>query len=94
MLKSMISSPKNVKTLKRNSLEKVRNNVLSAKLEDSINRSCRKTLVFKGLNEERKEKCSNSKSLLSNVLAEVMEEDPEDTFNWIERCHRSKPNKF
>ena len=23
-----------------------------------------------------------------------MEEDPEDTFNWIERCHRSKPNKF
>ena len=32
---------------------------------------------------------------VSNVLAEVMEEeDPEDTFNWIERCHRSKPNKF
>ena len=76
------------------SLEKVKNNVLSAKLEDNINRTCRKTLVFKGLKEEGKETWSNTKSLLSNVLAEVMEEDPGDTFNWIERCHRSKPNKF
>lgn len=76
------------------SLEKVRNNVLSVKLEDSINKNCRKTLVFKGLKEEGKEKWSDTKSLLSNVLADVMEEDPEVTFNWIERCHRSRPNKF
>ena len=76
------------------SLEKIKINSLNLQLEDQVNRSSRKTLVFKGIKEDGKESWSDTKELLSKVVAEVLEVDPEDTIEWIERAHRSRPNKF
>ena len=74
------------------SVEKVKTNSLQLQLEDQINRSSRKTLIFKGIKEEKEESWQDTKILLSDVLAGVFNEDPEETITWIERAHRSRPN--
>ena len=69
--------------------------VMQTRLEDQINRSCRKSLVIKGVPEEfeGKETWSQTKTILSKEISKVIPEIQEnEAYNMIERCHRSAPN--
>ena len=68
----------------------VRNAVLQHRLEDQTNRSCRKTLVFRGVQESSvDESWEDTKNLLADVIAEACDQTPEASYDLIERCHRS-----
>ena len=66
-------------------------------LEDQVNRSCRKTLIFKGIPEitnSKKESWEETKVSLSRAISKVMKNvSTEDAFNMIERCHRGTSSK-
>ena len=66
-------------------------------LEDQVNRSCRKTLIFKGIPEitnSKKETWEETKVSLSRAISKVMKNvSTEDAFNMIERCHRGTSSK-
>ena len=68
---------------------KVRNSVLEHRLEDQTNRACRKTLIFRGVEDSATETWEDTKNLLADQIAEVCEITPETSFEMIERCHRS-----
>ena len=69
---------------------------LEHKLEDSINRQCRKTLVFKGVKEERDESWQMTEQILAKKISEASngETSEQTARNMIERAHRSRPNRF
>ena len=69
---------------------------LEHKLEDSINRQCRKTLVFKGVKEERDESWQMTEQILAKKISEASngETSEQTARKMIERAHRSRPNRF
>ena len=69
---------------------------LEHKLEDSINRQCRKTLVFKGVKEERDESWQMTEQILAKKISEASngETSEQTAKRMIERAHRSRPNRF
>ena len=65
--------------------------VLEARLEDQINRSCRKTLIVKNVPEEVNETWEKTKKLVANILNKVCKTNIKPEEN-IERAHRGKKN--
>ena len=68
---------------------------LESKLEDSVNRHMRKTLVVKGVKELENESWKMTESVLAKTisLATNGDVDESEAANMIERAHRSKPNR-
>ena len=69
---------------------------LQHKLKDSINRQCRKTLVFKGIKEESDESWHVTKQILAKKISEATngETSEQNAQRMIERAQRSRPNHF
>ena len=76
------------------------------RIEERTNRSLRQTLVFKGIQEQTfevknykgdqisvPEKWSDTTDILSSVIAKACDTDIDETRDWINRAHRSAPNK-
>ena len=67
---------------------------LQYRLEDQTNRGCRRTLIVKGVPEQRKESWKETHQILVDKLVDICQLDnKEGFFNCIERVHRGKPPK-
>ena len=76
-----------------NSKYLVRIRVLEKQLEDQINRSCRKTIVVRGVKESEHETWDDTRSILAAKIATVAHMHKDDASDMIERVHRSRPTK-
>ena len=65
--------------------------VIEEQIEDRTNRQMRKSIVFRGIEEEEDESWSQTEEKLAKVLHEVTGRPLGETSEWIERCHRSGP---
>ena len=63
--------------------------LLEKKLEDQINRSCRKTLIVKGIPEEANETWEQTRNLVATQINNICKTNIEPESN-IERAHRGK----
>lgn len=77
---------------KTNSTLIIKSIVLEKRLEDQVNRSCRKSLVFRGIDEQGNESWEDTKCILAEKIAAVCNISEDNSYNMIERCHRSAPN--
>ena len=68
---------------------------LESKLEDSVNRHMRKTLVVKGVKELDNESWKMTESVLAKTISQATngDVDEKEAAGMIERAHRSKPNR-
>ena len=58
-------------------------------IEERTNRSLRQTLVFKGVEQRgAKESWSQTKTLLSDIIAETLDINSDHAMSMINRCHR------
>ena len=75
----------------RNELDKIsiKANVAEEKLEEQINRSSRKSLVFRGIPESGRESWADTKNILSDMISAHSDVSPKEAFEMVERCHRS-----
>ena len=69
---------------------------LENKLEDNVNRQCRKTLIIKGIKEKPNETWDTTEQLVARKISEASNGDTsqDSALRMIERAHRSRPNKF
>ena len=92
-IESLSTQNKNLNTMVESHVLKI--HVLQTRLEDQVNRSCRKSLVIKGVPEQNhgKESWSETKTILSQTIAKYIPDTTEDdVWDMIERAHRSAPN--
>ena len=68
---------------------------LETKVEDSVNRHLRKTLVVKGIKESPRETWTMTEQLLASTISEASDGKvtDEEAARMIERAHRSAPNR-
>ena len=73
-----------------------KNKELTDELEDSKNRSMRKTLVFRNIRQpQQRESWDQTKQTLANEILNVMPElDKDFIISKIERVHRAKGNNY
>ena len=73
-----------------------KNKELTDELEESKNRSMRKTLVFKNIRQpQQRESWDQTKQILTNEILNVMPElDKDFVTSKIERAHRAKRNNY
>ena len=90
-LKSSVDT-KCAKLEKDNSSNADRIHELEKKLEDQVNRSCRKTIVIRGIKEGDKETWDDTRDVLAKQIAKVASITEQNASNMIERVHRSRPN--
>ena len=64
-------------------------NIAEKKLEEQINRSSRKSLVFRGIPESGRESWADTKNILSDIISAHTDISPNEAFEMVERCHRS-----
>ena len=69
----------------------VRAHISEKKLEDQINRSSRKSLVFRGIAEKGRETWADTKNIPSDVISAHTDVNPSDAFDMVERCHPRSP---
>ena len=69
---------------------------LESKLEDNVNRQCRKTLIIKGIKEKPNETWDTTEQLVAKKISQATNGDTSEdrALRMIERAHRSRPNKF
>ena len=71
---------------------KAANQKLKVQLDDQINRSMWKTLIFKGIKEEPNESWEETEKVLCEVIARHLKTDVESVEEMVERVHRGKPS--
>ena len=68
-------------------------NAVEERIEDRTNRQLRRTMVFRGVEEEENETWDDTKSLLAAEIAKVTEGvDEFEAEEMLERVHRAAPN--
>ena len=65
-------------------------NALVERLEERTNRTLRKTLIFKGVDDDRNESWKDTEVKLTNILVSNMNISPTRARNMIERAHRGR----
>ena len=62
---------------------------IEERLEERTNRQLRKTLVFRGINQDMSERSwKDCEEVLAKVIASTLDIDSKDAINMIDRCHR------
>ena len=61
---------------------------MQKRLEDKINRSSRKSLIFRGIAENERENWDDTRNFLADIISARTDVSPSDAYDMIERCHR------
>ena len=88
-IKLVDSRIKKINDLNNSLLDKIKN---LEKLEDQVNRSCRKTQIIKNVREECDETWAETKQVVARTLNDICHVELDGEEN-IERAHRGKRRK-